>query len=65
MQNGYSKAEEEKIFDATVQDVLDNTRWYLDNLDRLVAYRVSWKDYRNPTATLPKRFKQDKKGEPL
>jgi hypothetical protein len=60
---GYEKEEEIKIYDDNLKDVLDNTRWYLDNLDYLVEYRVFWGNYNKfdrkgrKRATLP--FKSD------
>jgi len=42
---GYNVEEESKIYERTLQDVMDNTRWYLDNLDYLVGYKLSWHTY--------------------
>ena len=55
-ENGYSLAKEEEIFDAQLLDIITNTAWYLDNLNFLVEYRISWKDYSTKTATLPLRY---------
>lgn len=41
----YSKEEQHTLYDDSLQDVLDNTRWYLDNLDYLREYRVYWGNY--------------------
>ena len=65
---GYSREEEGKIYDDNLQDVIDNPRWYLDNLEFLVAYRVRWATYKggepaeilktvNPT--IPIRFVEE------
>ena len=43
--SGYTIEQEQHIFNATLQDVLDNTRWYLDNLHYIREYRVSWECY--------------------
>lgn len=43
--NDYTPEQEEAIYDDNLQDVLDNTRWYLDNLEMLRSYMVSWKRY--------------------
>ena len=40
--NGYSKEEEERIYNYQLQDILNNTRWYLDNIHFLKEYKVSW-----------------------
>jgi hypothetical protein len=42
---GYTVEEEAKIYERNLQDIKDNTRWYLDNLDYLVGYKVSWHCY--------------------
>ena len=41
----YCKEDQHKIYDDNLQDVLDNTRWYLDNLNYLKEYRVYWGNY--------------------
>jgi len=52
-ENGYTKKQEQEIYVKQLQDVYDNPRWYLDNLNYLVEYRVSWKCYSSKTPTLP------------
>lgn len=42
---GYTKKEQEDLYDNSVQDIIDNTRWYLDNLEYLREYRVYWQCY--------------------
>ena len=37
--------EEAVIYDLLLQDVIDNTRWYLDNLETIPTFRVSWYTY--------------------
>lgn len=51
--SGYDLAAQAKLYDAQLEDVLANTRWYLDNLDYLPVYTVSWHDYSMKSATLP------------
>lgn len=41
-ENGYTISQEGLIYDAVLDDVYRNPRWYLDNLDKTVAFRVSW-----------------------
>jgi hypothetical protein len=49
----YSYIEENQILDDLLNDVLMNTRWYLDNLDYLREFRVSWGNYRSKTPPSP------------
>lgn len=42
---GYSLAEEQELYDKQLQDIMDNTRWYLDNFEYLPTYRLSWVIY--------------------
>jgi hypothetical protein len=44
-QQGYEIEEEAEIYDMQLQDLLENPRWYLDNLDYLREYRVKWHNY--------------------
>ena len=62
--SGYTVEQEEAIYDATLEDLGDNPRWYLDNLEYLKEYRVSWHCYgRDKTApVLPRRFIVKTKG---
>lgn len=54
--------EEVEIYDRTLQDVIDNPGWYLDNLADLSPYMVRWKDYRYKTPVSPYKFvKNDSK----
>ena len=52
-EHGYSIADEEDIYNAQLDDVAENIRWYLDNLRFMREYRVSWNCYRSKTPTLP------------
>jgi hypothetical protein len=42
---GYTLEEEETLYNEQLKDILRNTRWYLDNLDSLHPYKVSWHAY--------------------
>lgn len=55
-ENGYSIKEQEQLYDSQLDDLFNRTRWYLDNLDFLPTYRVSWKNYRYNTPVLPYKF---------
>jgi len=61
--NDYDISEEEEIYDFCLAHVLENTRWYLDNLENLKEFRVSWKNYSNNKPVVP--FKYVKKQEGL
>ncbi len=54
--NGYTEKDEAEIYDALLQDVYDNPRWYLDNLDYLKEFRVRWIDYKTVKVTKPYKF---------
>ena len=43
--NDYTLEDEGKLYDDQLTDIIENTRWYLDNLDFLSTYRVSWQRY--------------------
>jgi hypothetical protein len=43
--SGYSREEQEAIYDKLLEDVIANPRWYLDNLEYMRAYQVFWKRY--------------------
>ena len=62
-ENGYSLKEQAILYDEQLQDVFDRTRWYLDNLEYLPTYRVSWKNYRYNTPVTP--YKYTSKGKRL
>ncbi len=52
-ESGYTKEEEIKIFDDQLADLLENTRWYLDNLETMKTYRVFWFNPKKKNATIP------------
>lgn len=55
-QNNYSMEDEEEIYDNVLQDIYDNPRWYLDNVDYLSVFYVSWKNYRYKSPVMPYKF---------
>lgn len=57
--NDYSLAEEEKIFSDQLHELYHNPRWYLENLEFMQEYRVSWGNYRKPSITCPRREEDD------
>ena len=65
--NGYSMKDEEDLYLRQLQEVLDKPRWYLDNLDNMREYRLSWVDYKSTKVSLPHEFchKNNKNTEPL
>lgn len=50
---GYSFEEEQTIYDLQLQDIMDNTRWYLDNYMFLPTYRLSWVAYNQTKSSIP------------
>ena len=50
-----TEQDEERLYDEQLEDLFLNAREYLDQLDYMISYRVSWKDYRERSATLPRR----------
>lgn len=53
---GYSMKEEEDLYNQLLDDVYNNPRWYLDNLDYLSSFYVSWNDYKVTKITIPHQF---------
>ncbi len=45
-ESGYTEEEQADIYDHQLDDIINNIRWYLDAVDFLYAYRVSFKNYR-------------------
>lgn len=52
----YSMEEQGQIYDYQLQDVIENTRWYLDNIEFMREFRVSWVDYKTQRWTKPIEF---------
>jgi hypothetical protein len=52
----YTLKDQEEIYDAMLLDLMENTRWYLDNYEYLREFRVSWVDYKTQKITKPYRF---------
>ena len=65
--NGYSLEEQGVIYAMTLDDVLLHTRWYLDNLDSLSTYKVSWHNYSrgNHRSPVLYGFSRGEKTKPL
>lgn len=55
--NGYTLEEEAEIYDYLLQEVLNNPRYYLDNLDSFTLFRVTFGNYDNEHCiTIPYRY---------
>lgn len=52
----YTIKQQSLLYDAVLQDVINHTRWYLDQLDYLSEFKVSWADYRKPGITKPYKY---------
>lgn len=57
---GYSVIEEAELYDRQLKDIITNTRTYLDKLEELRVYSVSWKNFNSKTPTMPHRFVKHK-----
>lgn len=55
--NGYDLSEQEELYAAQLDELFANPRWYLDNLDSMVEYRVCWGNYRNNAPVSPRKQK--------
>jgi hypothetical protein len=61
-----TEEEESVAYDQCLQEVIDNPRYYLDNLEHIKEFQVSWLNYRsresckkrgaNYAVSYPKRF---------
>ena len=51
--SGYSLEEQDEIYSMVLQDVYDNARWYLDNIDKLKSFRVGWHFYNSKVHNIP------------
>ena len=58
---GYSIKVQEKIYDDLLEDVLENPRWYLDQLSYLSEFRVSWINYAKQNVTRPFKYSNPRK----
>lgn len=54
--HGYTIEDEAKIYEDCLQDVYDNPGWYLERLEFLREFRVSWVDYKTQKITKPYKF---------
>lgn len=46
LENGYSRTEEREAYAFCLHEIYENPRWYLDNLEYLVEFRVSFLNYK-------------------
>jgi len=53
-ENDYTPEEEAEIYNSQLKDILQNTRWYLDNIESMAEYRVRWVNYAAVNITKPK-----------
>ena len=53
-ENGYTIEEEASLYLRQLDDIIRNTRWYLDNYEKLATYRVRWVNYSACNITKPK-----------
>lgn len=60
--NDYSIDEEEQIYLDQLEEFFLNPRYYLDNFDYWVEYRVSWANYRKNNPVLPRKYCTKGKG---
>lgn len=58
--NGFSLQEEEALYERQLREIIANPRWYLDNLDNMREYRVSWVNYKYTKISTPRRFCEQK-----
>ena len=48
--------EEAEIYKDQLDEIINNLGWYLDQVEYMVEYRVSWKNYSTKTPTIPWEF---------
>ena len=59
----YTIEEQAILYESLLSDIHRDPRWYLDNLNYLPQFKVSWHDYRCKQAPAPYKF--TKKGKTL
>lgn len=59
---GYNKDEEDFVYNFILKDVYENPRWYLDNLQYIPEFRVSWGNYRDSKPITPREHIRKPKG---
>jgi len=52
----YTMEEEAEIYKDQLDEIINNLGWYLDQVEYMVEYRVSWKNYSTKTPTIPWEF---------
>lgn len=50
--------EEREYYKKTLQNIIDNPRWYLDHFDELIPFRVSFIHYYNEDTQLKRAKKK-------
>lgn len=60
-EHGYTKKEEIELFDKMLQEVYDNPRWFLDNLDELTTFQVFWANSSPKSPIMPYRHTKEPK----
>ena len=58
---GYAIEEQARLYDECLKDVIENTAYYLDQLEYVREFRVSWVDYRRQNVTKPYKFTLESK----
>ena len=53
---GYTIQDEADLYDQCLQDIFNNTRFYLDNFHLMQEFKVSWTDYKSSKITKPYKF---------
>lgn len=53
---GYTIEEEIDLYNRQLLDIINDPLWYLDNLDYLTTYRLSWGTYTSKRPVLPKKI---------
>ena len=54
--SGYSIEEQGDIYDDLLEDIINNPRWYLDQLPYLPEFKVDWINYAKQNVTRPYKF---------
>lgn len=62
---GLTQEEEIKFYNNQLDDLYRRPRWYLDNLEYLHEYRLSWVDYKVCSITSPFPLRKNDKSKGL
>lgn len=58
-ENGYSLEEEDDIYNQLLEEIYMNPRFFLDNLESMTTFRLSWGNYKSNTPIVPYKFVND------